>query len=128
MAAVGLLSAAVVGVLLVRGRNGPGQPVLDASFTQLTAQPGVEQFPSLSPDGRWVVYSGDAAGNLDIYLQSVGGQVPINLTKDSPAPDTEPAFSPDGERIAFRSGRNGGGIFIMGRTGEAVTQVVQHRA
>jgi Tol biopolymer transport system component len=55
----------------------------------------VEQFPSLSPDGKWIVYDGNQSGNSDIYLQSVGGQNAINLTKDSPDDDTQPAFSPD---------------------------------
>ena len=32
------------------------------------------------------------AGNADIYLQSVSGQNPINLTRDSPEDDTQPAF------------------------------------
>jgi Tol biopolymer transport system component len=67
----------------------------------------------------------DASGNNDIYLQAVGGQNPINLTEDSPSDDTTPAFSPDGERIAFRSEREGGGIFIMGRTGESPRLVVE---
>jgi TolB protein len=49
----------------------------------------------------------------------------VNLTKDSPADDDMPAFSPDGERIAFRSSREGGGIFVMGRTGEAVRRVTR---
>jgi Tol biopolymer transport system component len=53
----------------------------------------------------------------------VGGQNAINLTKDSPADDTQPAFSPDGTRIAFRSERDGGGIFVMGATGESVKRV-----
>lgn len=56
-------------------------------------------------------------------LQSVGGQNAINLTKDSPVNDMQPSFSPDGERIAFRSVRQGGGIFVMGRTGEFVRRV-----
>lgn len=33
------------------------------------------------------------------------------------------AFAPDGESIAFRSERDGGGIFVMGRTGESVRRV-----
>jgi Tol biopolymer transport system component len=48
---------------------------------------------------------------------------PINLTRDSLSDDTQPAFSPDGGRIAFRSERDGGGIFLMGATGESVRRV-----
>src|SRR3989475_1110851 len=95
----------------------------NATFTQLTDQSGPEYFPSLSPDGKSFVYAGHASGNWDIYLQRVGGKNPINLTKDSPADDTHPAFSPDGERIAFRSERDGGGIFLMGATGESVKRL-----
>jgi len=102
-----------------------GREPLRTSFNQLTNSPGIEWYPSLSPDGRWVVYAGDASGNRDIYLQSVGGQTPINLTQDSPADDDHPAFSPDGERIAFRSARDGGGLFVMGRTGEGVRRVTR---
>lgn len=108
---------------LVAGMPWRGAGAVQATFAQLTSQPGVEWFPSLSPDGKWVLYSGEASGNRDIYLQSVSGQTPINLTKDSPAADDQPAFSPDGERVAFRSSRDGGGIFVMGRTGEGVRRV-----
>jgi len=102
----------------------PRQAALpNATFTQLTDQSGPEYFPSLSPDGKSFVYAGYASGNWDIYLQRVGGKNPINLTKDSPADDTQPAFSPDGERIAFRSERDGGGIFVMGATGESVKRL-----
>jgi Tol biopolymer transport system component/serine/threonine protein kinase len=100
-------------------------PPAATDASQLTAAPGIEWFPSLSPDGRWVVYAGDGAGNRDIYLQSTTGQTPINLTKDSVEDDDQPAFSPDGDRIAFRSDREGGGIFVMGRTGEAVRRVTR---
>jgi Tol biopolymer transport system component len=99
--------------------------VATESFTRLTGDPGVERFPSLSPDGEWIVYAGEASGNRDIYLLSVGGQNPINLTADSPVDDDQPVFSPDGGRIAFRSERDGGGIFVMGRTGEAVRRVTR---
>jgi eukaryotic-like serine/threonine-protein kinase len=96
---------------------------VDATFTQLTTLKGIEMFPTLSPDGKWFLYNSAISGNADIYLQSVGGQTPINLTKDSTVDDWSPAFSPDGERIAFRSERAGGGIFVMGRTGEAVKRL-----
>src|SRR5262249_25254945 len=98
-------------------------PLKNASFTQLTDQPGPEYFPSLSPDGKSLVYASRAAGNWDIYSQRVGGKNPVNLTKDSASDDTQPAFSPDGERIAFRSERESGGIFLMGATGESVKRL-----
>ena len=94
-----------------------------AEFSQLTSQPGVEWFPSLSPDGRWLVYSGAGARGRQIYLQSVSGQNPLDLSKDATVDDDQPVFSPDGERIAFRSSREGGGIFVMGPTGEAARRV-----
>ena len=97
-------------------------PISVESVVSLTTEDGVELFPSLSPDGKWLVYAANEAGvgQTDILLRAVGGQTVINLTKDSPENDTHPAFSPDGERIAFRSDRDGGGIFVMGRTGESV--------
>jgi len=95
----------------------------NVTFTQLTEQAGPEYFPSLSPDGKSFVYASYAAGNWDIYLQRVGGKNAINLTKDSPADDTQPAFSPDGNSIAFRSERDGGGIFVMGATGESAKRL-----
>ena len=119
-----VIAAAIAGALKFGTAVKPdtNAPVT-ATFTQLTVQKGLEEFPSLSPDGKWMVYGGDAAGNFDIYLQSVGGQTAINLTQDNAAADSEPAFSPDGERIAFRSARDGGGLFVMGRTGESVRRL-----
>ncbi len=94
-----------------------------AEFLQLTSQPGVEWFPSISPDGKWVVYAGAGPGGHQIYLQSVSGETPLDLSHDASVDDDQPAFSPDGERIAFRSSRAGGGIFVMGRTGEAAKRI-----
>jgi Tol biopolymer transport system component len=67
--------------------------------------------------------SASDGGDEDVFLQRVGGRNPLNLTTDSPGDDSAPAFSPDGESIAFRSERAGGGIFIMGATGESVRRV-----
>ena len=93
------------------------------SFTRLTIQAGQEVYPSLSPDGKQLLFVGDEAGNRDIWLQRVGGTTALNLTRDCLVADTHPAFSPDGEQIAFRSERDGGGIFLMGATGENVRRL-----
>ena len=92
-------------------------------FAQITDDPGAELFPSLSPDGKAVVYASKATGNWDIYLQQIGSAEAIDLTKDSSADDTQPAFSPNGRSIAFRSDRDGGGIFIMDRDGAGVRRI-----
>ena len=124
LVAAALVAAIVAGwyFVRVRGIDEIASPQ-SATFTQITNRTGRELFPSLSPDGRSIIYASEASGNWDIYSQRVGGQNPINLTKDSVADDSEPAFSKDGEFIAFRSERDGGGIYVMGATGESVRRI-----
>jgi serine/threonine protein kinase len=119
LAAAAFFGLAVVIYLLKPSAS----PAVTTTFSQLTSLAGAESFPSLSPDGDSIVYASATSGNQDIYLQRVSGQKAINLTEDSAANDTQPAFSPDGTRIAFRSGRDGGGLFVMGATGESVKRV-----
>jgi serine/threonine protein kinase/Tol biopolymer transport system component len=121
-AATLVVLAAVGGYLLRSGGDDRVVPV-QATFTRLTEQEGGETFPSLSPDGNYFVYVKASGDGSDIFLQRVGGGNPINLTPDTPWVDTQPAFSPDGQQIAFRSEREGGGIFVMGATGESVRRV-----
>jgi eukaryotic-like serine/threonine-protein kinase len=105
----------------VRGAARGPMPV---AFQQLTDVPGQERQAQLGPGGANFVFVSDDAGNPDIYLQRVGGRNPLNLTPDSPAADTAPAFSPDGERIAFCSERDGAtSIYVMGSTGESVKRL-----
>ena len=90
-----------------------------AARVQLTEHSKIEMFPSLSPDGKFFVYAGEADGDFDIYRQKTApGSKPVNLTENSSASDTQPAFSPNGEFIAFRSDREQKGIYVMGETGE----------
>ncbi|MET0648951.1 MAG: hypothetical protein ABW208_20265, partial [Pyrinomonadaceae bacterium] len=98
-------------------------PRANHNFTPLTDQPGQELHPSLSPDGKVLIYAGRPSDDWDIYWQRIGGRNPRNLTENSPSDDTQPAFSPDGESIVFRSERDGGGLFIMGATGESVRRL-----
>jgi Tol biopolymer transport system component len=96
----------------------------DAKFAELTEYPGIKTHPALSPDGQTIVYARDINGQFDLISQRVGGSTLQNLTGGINENDMEPTFSPDGSRIAFRSERNGGGIYVMGATGENVRLVV----
>ena len=126
-AAAGLLAGLIATALVLMAGSREAPPVRTSgvpsiSMQRLTELPGAELHPSLSPDGRMVVYASALGGNLDLYLLRVGGDRPIPLTTH-PADDSQAVFSPDGESIAFRSERDGGGIFVMGATGESVRRV-----
>jgi Tol biopolymer transport system component/serine/threonine protein kinase len=101
----------------------PTEAPLEVQFQQLTDEQGVEERASISPDGKSIVYQAGEFGKRDIFLRRVGGRNPVNLTETSPGDDIEPSFSPDGERIAFRSSRDSGGVFLMGATGESVRRL-----
>ncbi len=93
---------------------------MSANRVQLTDQPGTEYFPSLAPDGKSFVYASRGEGNLDLFLQRVGGRNATLLTPNTPSDESQPAFSPSGDRIAFRSNREPAGIYVMEATGENV--------
>ncbi|MEP7336139.1 MAG: protein kinase [Acidobacteriota bacterium] len=95
-----------------------------AKFAEVTKYPGIQTHPALSPKGQEVVYARNINGQFDLIRQRVGGSTTQNLTEGVKEDDLEPAFSPDGLQIAFRSERNGGGIYVMGATGENVRLVV----
>ena len=112
--------------LVSRGAVEPRFSDLNATVSRLTSLSGQELYPSLSPDGRSLVYTRQTApGNSDIYLQRVGGQSVTNLTADSVDSEIQARFSPDGDSIAFQSNSNGGGIFVMGATGESVRRLTR---
>lgn len=119
LAGVGLLAVFCFGLPRLRDRLFAPR---NLSFIQVTDQPGPELFPSISPDGKSLVYASRATGRWDIYLMRSGGPT-VNLTRDSTADNTQSAYSPDGRQIAFRSEREGGGIFLMSATGESVRRV-----
>jgi Tol biopolymer transport system component len=118
---IGALLAAAL-VFLLAPRHG-SVSVKRVTFAQITDDAGEALYPSFDPGGKSVVYASNAAGNFDIYRHRFGDTEPVNLTKDSPAADTQPAVSPDGKLIAFRSDRDGGGIFVMDRDGSHVRRL-----
>ena len=121
-----LLAIVPISILMLRRNKTTPPPAASGKFTQLTDFGGSEEQPSLSPDGQFLAYTAPSATNSsdrDIFLLRVGGRNPINLTKGIEERDTQPAFSPDGQWIAFRSERSGGGVFVMGATGESVRRL-----
>jgi eukaryotic-like serine/threonine-protein kinase len=125
--AIALVALGVVGGWYV-SRSAPGASaiateILRPSFRQLTKMPGGESGPTISPDGETLVYVKRDGGDLDLFSQRVDGTTAIALTAGCDQDDFDPAFSPDGRWIAFRSECDGGGIFVMGATGEARRRV-----
>ena len=76
----------------------------------LSAPPGLYRNPMISPDGRRVAVTVDSSENTDIWIWEVAGEKLTRLTFDA-AIDEAPAWTPDGSRVVFRSGRDGGGLF-----------------
>jgi Tol biopolymer transport system component/DNA-binding winged helix-turn-helix (wHTH) protein len=79
------------------------EPEGSSAAFPLTAYPGHEVSPSLSPDGSQVAFSwnGPTEDNYDIYVKLVGPGRALRLTTD-PAWEDSPAWSPDGRFIAFQ--------------------------
>ena len=122
IAAIGVVAMVLLGRWVARSLQ--RSPALSMpTFMQLTDEPGQELYPSLSPEGATFVYARDVAGTSDIFLQWVNGNNALNLTKNCAEDDTHPAFSPDGRYIVYRSECDGGGIFVMGATGESLRRL-----
>ena len=104
----------------------------------------IQEYASLpvgtSPDsGRWgtwwaravppsargkIAFVSNRDGNGEIYTMEPDGTAQTNIT-NHPASDTDPAWSPDGTKIAFSSDRDNyqGEIYVMNADGTNVTRI-----
>ena len=114
--AAALVLVAVIAIALWRSQTKPTPtPTIDAKATQIPTWTGLE-IPKLSPDGNSIAYSSDHDGAPEIYVKPLTpGAREIQVTSDGQG-NSDPAWSPDGTLIAFRSQKRGG-IWIIPATG-----------
>ena len=84
---------------------------------QVTTNPGEDFAPTVSHNGKSLVYVSDRSGNLDLWLKNLGKgvQPPDQQLTFHSAKDSFPTFSPDGMKIVFISTRSdpGGDIYLL---------------
>ena len=81
---------------------------------RLTSHKGMELFPKFSPDGEWIAFSAEYSGNRQVYIMSVDGGTPKQLTYYNNVGPMPPRggfdyrvldWTPDGKNILFRANR-----------------------
>lgn len=93
---------------------------------QLTADAFIDQQPSVSPDGRYVVFQSNRSGSRNIWRIDADGNNQKQLT-DGNFVDESPVCSPDGRFVIFTSMRSGtSAIWKVGIDGGAPVQLTNH--
>lgn len=81
---------------------------------RLTSQIGLELFPKISPDGKWIAFSGEYSGSRQIFVIPSNGGVPRQLTWYNSVYNLPPRggydnvvldWTPDSKQILIRANR-----------------------
>lgn len=100
-------------------------PLTRHSFTEIGADYDVD----VDSTGKRIVFASTRHSvHPDLYIKSVDGVAVTQLTSDA-ASDVQPAFSPDGSRVAFASNRSGQwDIWVIDVNGGPAVQVTSSPA
>jgi len=74
------------------------------NIQRLTVNRARDVYARFSPDGKWIAFSSDRNGNLDVFLMPAGGGTAKQLTTHS-ADDTVLGWSADSKSVMFSSNR-----------------------
>ncbi|MES2004636.1 MAG: S41 family peptidase [Bacteroidota bacterium] len=80
--------------------------VSNGEAVRLTAMQGYENNAKISPDGKWVAFTGRQMGNADVYIMPLAGGDIKQLTFHS-SNDEVNSWSWDSQKIYFTSNRTG---------------------
>jgi tricorn protease len=72
---------------------------------RLTVHPADDRDPVYSPDGRYLAFSSNRSGNMDVFIMEAFGGEPRRLTYHSVS-DMVTQFSPSGDFIVFNAYRD----------------------
>ena len=93
----------------------------------LTDSPGLWEFPSISPDGRYVAFTGTVEGRRQIFVKLRTRGSPVQITHDG-ADHRVPRWSPDGNSLVYFSpaapGDAQGAIWIVPALGGSPQRVI----
>ncbi len=81
------------------------------NIKRVTVNKARDVYPRFSPDGKWIAFSSERNGNLDVFVVPSTGGAAKQLTFHS-ADDTVQGWTPDGRAVLFASQR---GEDFMGR-------------
>src|SRR5262249_26020884 len=93
----GKVSFAYLGDIWIADDNGK-------NIERLTVNSASDIHPRFSPDGRFIAFSSDREGNMDVYVIPAAGGPVKRLTIHS-ADETVLGWTPDGKNVLFASQR-----------------------